>query len=187
MRNLYLLLAATMFVAGCDKDDTDTDETDTGDADTDTDTDTDADPTVESYAWDATGLTVTVSDPGTGWSLGLAETGTADDSKAWFGEDCFNGSAGYTYCHSFTTATGTLTALAGGDRTADNVVEGEKTLLNQSLAMNGATDLLTYMVTWDDGTCTVWGEDVGTDTNGDGMNNDTEDGYYKSFNCMIRD
>ena len=167
MKNLIPLFAGVaMFAAGCDKP-AETDETDTAETgDTDT---TDTAMSIDG-AWSATGYSITITNmPGTGFDLGLAETGTADDSKAWFGEDCFNGTAGYTICHAFTGNTGMLTALSGTDRTADKVVAGSTTLLNQSLAVAAdGSDLLTYMATFDDASCVVWGEDTA---------------YYASFGC----
>ncbi len=166
MKNLLPLFAGlALFAAGCDKADTDeTDTTETGETDT-----TDIAMSIDA-AWSATGFTITINNmPGAGFDLGLAETGTADDSTAWFGEDCFNGTAGYNLCHAFTGNMGSLTALSGADRTADNVVAGSTTLLNQSLAegTDGAA-LLTYMATFDDASCVVWGEDAS---------------YYASFGC----
>jgi hypothetical protein len=161
-------------LAGCDKpssscDTSDTSTTCTGDSTNDTTQDLPS-PT---YAWDNDGLTVTIDrNPGSGFDLGMAETGST--GTPWYGEDCFNGDAGYHYCHSFSADTGSLTALQDPNRDPDNVVEGSTTLLNADLAyINGNEDRITYMVTFDNGSsppCITWGNDVS---------------YYSTFNCTV--
>jgi hypothetical protein len=107
--------------------------------------------------WDAAGVTVQVNNlDTTGFDFGMAET--ADLENGWFGEDCLNGTAGYTLCHVFNgTQVGTLTSvydevIAGGD--LDLVVAGETTLFEQAFDVR-----LTYVVTIDSGECFVWGDD----------------------------
>jgi hypothetical protein len=122
------------------------------------------------YNWDVDGLVVSIDNlRGSGFDLGIAETDAGE--LGWFGEDCFNGTAGFALCHSFSGSAGTLAALGDGSDPGDpdDVVAGSTTLLNQDLAFepNGA-DRLTYMITVDSGACMVWGDDVG---------------YYAPFAC----
>lgn len=113
--------------------------------------------------WDDAGLAGTVHNlPGTGFDLGLAETGA---TTPWNGEDCYQGTAGYTVCHSFWGNTAALTPVAA----PDDVVAGRTTLLDADLAYNGdGTDRITYMMTVDAGDCFTWGQDVA---------------YYSTFGC----
>lgn len=151
-------MGATLAVAACDKPADDTDETGT-----DTDTDTAAAMTI-GYNWDNDGFSGTVNNmTGAGFDLGFAETGST--GTPWNGEDCFNGTAGYNVCHSFTGNTAALTPVAD----PDDVVAGSTTLLSKDLAYNGdSSDRITYMLTLDGGDCFTWGQDVT---------------YYSSFGC----
>jgi hypothetical protein len=121
------------------------------------------------YAWDHDGLEVVLDGlRGTGFDLGIAETAAA--GNGWFGEDCFNGTAGFHFCHGFSGSSASLASLLDDERTPENVVPGATTLFDADLAFNGdGTDRLTYMITLDDGSCETWGDDVE---------------YYASFACV---
>ena len=157
-------------LAGCDSPSTACDSTDTSVSCNDTSDTNDTNAPIPTYNWDSDGLVVSIdNNPGSGFDLGLAETGST--GNGWFGEDCFNGTAGYNLCHSFSGSSGSLDALGDGAAPGDpnDVVEGSTTLLNQDLAYNGdGSDRITYMVTFDDGSCITWGEDTN---------------YYSSFSC----
>lgn len=161
MNRFHVLAVASLIgLAGCPKDDTD----ESGIEDTDV---------ALSIAdnWDTDGYSITVTGlVGAGFDLGLAETG-APTGEEWYGEDCFEGTAGYNLCHGFTGNTGALDALGTGAAPGDpdDVVAGTTTLLNKDLAFNGdGSDRVTYMVTFDDTSCVTWGEDAA---------------YYASFSC----
>lgn len=144
------------------------------DADSDSDSDADADPVV-SYDWDRDGLAVTIDNYDGGFDLGIGETGASSMDYGWFGEDCFNGTAGYDICHAFSGPDGVLLSLGDGANPGDpdDVVSGETTLFNEDLAFNGdGSDRLTYMITLDDGSCLVWGDDTS---------------YYSAFSCSDLD
>lgn len=126
------------------------------------------------FNWDNDGYNMSVANmPGSGYDLGLAETGSPN---GWYGEDCYNGTAGYNLCHGFNGASASLTALGDGAAPGDpdDVVAGSTTLLNKDLAYNGdGSDRITYMITFDAGSdpgCIVWGEDAG---------------YYSAFGCTV--
>jgi hypothetical protein len=144
-----------------------------GDADTDTDSDsdTDAEPVI-TFDWDADGLFISIDNlPGSGFELGIAETGAT--GNGWFGEDCFNGTAGYLYCHGFSGHSGTLGTLSFGGEPGnpDDVIEGVTTLFSEDFAFFGdGSDRLTYMVSFEDDTCMTFGEDPG---------------YYDAFDCTV--
>jgi hypothetical protein len=167
-------------LAGCD-DGSNTGCNDTGDGTSNCETgdsgDTnDTNAPLASYNWNADGLTVTIeNNPGSGFDLGMAETGS--NENGWFGEDCFNGTAGFDYCHSFSGNSASLDALGYGTEEAtvgdpNDVVPGSTTLFNQDLAFNqpDGSDRLTYMVTFDDRSCIVWGD---------------QPSYYSSFDCTV--
>jgi hypothetical protein len=165
------VIALTILAAiACDKGDTTAcDTADTASNCTSETGDTNVAVLSPTYNWDNDGLTVSVdNNPGTGFDLGIAETGSPD---GWYGEDCFNGTAGYNYCHGFNSNSASLSALGDGAApgSPDDVVAGSTTLLNKDLAFNGdGSDRLTYMLTVDGGTCITWGDDTG---------------YYSSFGC----
>ena len=164
MNRFHLLAVASLIgLAGCPKDDTDG-------TDTSVDSDTDVAMSIDGN-WDTDGYSITVTGlVGSGFDLGLAETG-APAGEEWYGEDCFEGTAGYNLCHGFTGNTGALDALGTGAAPGDpdDVVAATSTLLNKDLAFNGdGSDRITYMVTFDDESCVTWGEDTA---------------YYSSFSC----
>jgi hypothetical protein len=158
----YALIPALALLAGCPTDDSGCD-TAAGDICGDTDdTDTDtgpAEPAIN-YTWDDTGIMVELENiDTTGFDFGMAET--IDMTNGWFGEDCLNGTAGYQECHVFTGLTGSLTAIydevQAGTKSLDDVQSGSTTLFEKSFEDGGR---LTYVVTVDDGSCWVWGQDT---------------------------
>lgn len=159
----FRTLAALVLLSACGKNRSD-DTVDDLDARPDTSETPDSGITLAiDYTWDPGGLALSVTPlAGAGFDLGMAETGS--EGAPWSGEDCLNGTDGYVYCHGFTGASAALTALGSRfapARDPDNVVEGRYTLLNEDLAYYGdGTDRITYMVTFDDASCWVWGHQV---------------------------
>lgn len=159
----YALIPALALLAGCPTDDSGCDtaagdicDTDPGDTDTDTGP---GEPAIN-YTWSDTGVTVELENiDTTGFDFGMAET--IDMTNGWFGEDCLNGTAGYQECHVFTGLTGSLTSIyddvQAGTKGLDDVQSGSTTLFEKSFEDGGR---LTYIVTVDDGTCWVWGQDT---------------------------
>lgn len=162
----YPLLGAGMLAAftACDDGGGSNDTSDTSD--------TNAAISID-FNWDNDGYAMSVTNMvGSGYDLGLAETG-APSGEEWFGEDCFNGTAGYNICHGFNGASASLNALGNGAAPGDpdDVVAGSTTLLNKDLAYNGdGTDRVTYMITFDDQSCIAWGQDPS---------------HYSSFSCTV--
>ena len=165
----YPLLGAGILAALTACDDGGGGGTDTSDT-----SDTNTDAVSIDFNWDNDGYEMSVTNMvGSGYDLGLAETGANPAANGWYGEDCFNGTAGYNLCHGFNGASASLSALGTGTAPGDpdDVVAASTTLLNKDLAYNGdGTDRITYMITFDDSSCITWGHNAS---------------YYSSFSCTV--
>lgn len=116
-------------------------------------------PIAAKAVWDDAGVGVVVEGAdGSGFDLGMAQTGVAD---GWFGEDCFTGDAGFNLCHGFA---GFEARLATVD-TPGAVEAGVSTFFRSA-----DDPTITYMAVFDDASCVTWGQDPG---------------YYAPFGCMF--
>lgn len=121
-----------------------------GDADTDSDSDSDSDP-IPSFTstWDASGLTLAITDGRGTFSLGMAE----QSENGWYGEDCLPGtgpgSGSYDICHNAVSPTGiTLTTVNRPEEVRPNYT----TLMNATIAAAGS---LAYLL-GDNATGACW-------------------------------
>ncbi len=118
--------------------------------------------------WQNDGGTIVVDHPEVdGFTLGLA--GTYD---GWMGEDCFEGSGAYHYCHTFDGSDAFLETVGQ----PEDIVEGSTTLFSEERAIYEGQDWLTYLLEVGssrpelDATCYVWGKFPS---------------YYEDFGCEV--
>ncbi len=155
MFKFALIPISLLALVGCTKDG----ESDTAD-DSDTDIDLPGEPAIN-LNWTADDVTVELENITTGgFDFGMAET--IDMDNGWFGEDCLNGTLTYMMCHEFMGLSGTLDSMYAEitadppTKGLDDIEEGVSTLFDSSFHPNR----LTYVVTVDDGSCWVWGQDT---------------------------
>ena len=116
------------------------------------DTDTGAAP-IPQVSWGSSSVTLTMSgDAGESYWFGIAETGCANPSECWYGEDCAYGdlSGNYFYCHPTGPTGGSR--LYGGSFAQLN--EASEKVFSGSSFENTVTDYLE-----DNANCWVWGDD----------------------------
>lgn len=154
--DIFAAFGGTTDDPGCEGDaDSDTDSDSNTDSDADSDTDVDQTPSFTT-AWDASGLTLIITDGSGTYSFGMAE----QSENGWYGEDCLPGtgpgSGSYDICHSAVSPTGiTLTTVNRPEEVRTNYT----TLLNATIAAAGS---LAYLL-GDNATGACWEQNDGDD------------------------